>query len=193
MTIKDVLSEVQRTGELIELYDRSHAPTTFSVGTVEKVSEVCTVLRKVTKQGEDGGSLSILFDQVAAVCRDTRYLSPIARLVNVRSDRDVTESLPESDAHSLQSDLASACSTGEVVTVTLAWESDEPGNDVTGIVMSVEEESAQLRMLTDDGADDGTATVLLECVVQIRLREEEHRRIALLRSVAEDNHGHLGV
>jgi hypothetical protein len=180
MRISDILSEVEKSGEVVELYDTSHVPTTFAVGRVEGITQGCVVLRMLTQDGEDDGAASIMIDQVAAIGRNSLYLSRIARLIELRGDNDRMEPLAESDVHSLQEVLASACRTGEVVTLTMAWESDEPGNNVTGTVLAIEGESARLHLLSDEGTDDGTLTVLLKYVVQIRWRQQEHRLLTLL-------------
>jgi hypothetical protein len=174
----DVLREARNSGALIGVFSDASDPGAFAAGFVEAVSKEHVVLRQLSPQGRYDGFHLIALQDIFRVDGAGRYLERLKFLSTAREERTARlfKSRLDEDANLVVEMLMAVQNSDLLVTVSVL-----DGDDVSGAVKNIGNETATLTRLDHFGVSDYEAVVHLEAISSLLCDDEELQTLRLLR------------
>lgn len=174
----DVLREAKNSGALIGVFTDASDPGAFSAGWVEALSKDNAVLRHLSPHGRYDGFYLVATQDIFRVDSAGRYLERLRFLSTAREERTprLFKMPLDEDANLVAEMLLAAQSSELLVQVSIL-----DGDDVSGAVKNVGNDTATITRLDQFGVSDYEAVVHLEAISAMYCDDEELQALRILR------------
>lgn len=172
--LKKLLSEYLSRAEWIEVYSKLDNTSSFVVGQVLFLDEEYVLLGLIHPSGVYDGYLILKLDKIYQIKEKSGYISRLQLLEKMQEKIEFKISMSKDN---LLYNFLHICKKNQWIVSVEINNSDY--NDIIGQVYAVDEKTAEILEITDDGKEDGKSILDLENITRVSADDLNGRKIQL--------------